>query len=76
MNSTYVFFTGGCCFERREVLSSHLSLNAKTGYVFKHKDIPAPKFAHGAAICADKIVITSGINDMMLNMNMRAVPEG
>ena len=35
-----------------------------------------PKFAHGACIVRDQIVVASGISDMMLNMGLRMVPIG
>ena len=54
----------------------HIEINLKTNYVVRKKNLPVPKFAHGACLCADQIVITSGISDMMLNMGMRSVPIG
>ena len=38
--------------------------------------MPRGKFAHGVCVCGDKIVVTSGISNLMLNMGMRSVPIG
>ena len=42
----------------------------------KKKNIPTPKFAHGACICGDKIVIASGVSELTIDMGMRMVPIG
>ena len=38
------------------------------------RNIPQPKFMHGAAVCGEEIVVTSGISDISNNMGMRMVP--
>ena len=34
------------------------------------------KWAHGACLCGDQIVITSGTSELMLDMGLRSVPIG
>ena len=38
--------------------------------------MPQRKWAHGAVLCGEEIVITSGTSDLMLDMGMRSVPIG
>ena len=38
--------------------------------------MPVGKFAHGAIVCRDQIVVTGGISNLMLNMGLRMVPIG
>ena len=67
---------GGCNFEERTVSNQNLCLNLTSGYVMPLKKLPVRRFAHGAAFCGKEIVITSGISDLSLNMQMRSVPIG
>ncbi len=53
-----------------------MEVNLTTSFVSRQKNIPVPKFAHGATICGSKIVLTSGISDLMIDMGMRCVPIG
>jgi len=38
--------------------------------------LPKRRFAHGAAVCGQFIVITSGISDLLHDMGLRSVPSG
>ena len=71
-----LFISGGCNFEDRSVSKQLLEVNLSSKVVFKQKKLPVPKFAHGACFVCDKIVIASGISDMMLVMGLRMVPLG
>jgi len=53
-----------------------IEVNLTSKMVFKMKNLPGPKFAHGACLVKSKIVIAGGISDMMLNMGLRMVPPG
>ena len=71
-----MYISGGCNFEDRSVSNQMIEVNLISKMVFKMKNLPVPKFAHGACFVRDKIVIASGISDMMLNMGLRMVPLG
>ena len=53
-----------------------LEVNSTTKEVFKKAKMPEPKFAHGAVLCCDQIIVTGGISNFMLNMGLRSVPLG
>ena len=65
---------GGVNLRDRTVSKRNLQLNLTSNFVFKKADLPQPKFGHGAAVCGQKIIITSGVSEMVVNMNMRSVP--
>ena len=60
-----MFISGGCNFEDRSVSKQLIEVNLSSKVVFKQKKLPVPKFAHAACFVCDKIVIASGISDMM-----------
>ena len=68
--------TGGCNFAEETVSSLHVEVSLDASFVARKKNIPRPKFAHGATFCGAEIVITSGISDLMVNMGLRSVPIG
>ena len=53
-----------------------MEVNLTTSYVSRQKNIPAKRFAHASAFCGSKILIVSGISNLMLDMGMRCVPMG
>ena len=60
-----MYISGGCNFEDRSVSSQMLEVNLSSKVVFKQKNLPVPKLFHAACFVCDKIVIASGISDMM-----------
>ena len=71
-----MYISGGGNFEDRSVSSRMIEVNLSSKHVFKNKNMPVPKFAHGACLVRSEIVIASGISDMMTNMGLRMVPPG
>ena len=74
--ASFLFILGGVNFKKRTVSERLIEVNVSTSYVSKQRNIPVPKFAHGATICGSELVITSGISDLMIDMGMRCVPMG
>ena len=73
---SYLYISGGCNFEDRSVSNLHIEVNLSSKYVFRKKNVPEPKFAHGACLVRNEVVIAGGISDMMLSMGLRMVPLG
>ena len=73
---SYLYISGGCNFEERSVSNMHIEVNLSSKISCRKKNIPQPKFAHGACLVGNQVVIAGGISDMMLTMGLRMVPLG
>ena len=73
---SYMYSLGGVNFQDRAISDQNLEIALHSGFVTKRPKLPKQKFAHGAILCGNEIVITSGISDLMLNMGLRPVPIG